>query len=478
MNFAMIFYVLGWILNFNAVFLLLPLVTAVIYREDAWISFAASIIISLIAGLCIVHKKPKKTILYAKEGFVIVAVSWIVLSLFWSFPYMMTGAIPSFVNALFESVSGLTTTGASILTEVESLPKSILLWRNFSNWIGGMGVLVFVMAILPLSGGSNVYMMKAESPGPSVGKLVPHVKATAKILYGIYIVMTMITFFLMRCGGMNNFDALTAAFATAGTGGFGVKNDSFGSCSVFCQAATTVSMILFGVNFNVYYLLLKRRWKEAWKISEWKIYICIILAAAGIILIDTKGMFSSIGDAVNRVFFQVATIITTTGFATDDFNQWPELSKTVLVLLMFIGACAGSTGGGIKISRLSIWVKTIIKELDVIVHVRNVKKVKLDGKAVEHEVIRSVNVYFAAYILIFVLSLFLITFDEFDLITNFTSVAATLNNIGPGLGMTGPAGNFSEFSNVSKLVLAFDMLAGRLELFPMLILFAPSTWKK
>lgn len=478
MNFAMIFYILGWILNFNAIFLVLPLVTAWIYQEQAWISFAVSIVISLTAGLCIIYRKPRKKTLYAKEGFIIVAVTWIVLSIFWSFPYMMTGAIPSFVDAVFESASGLTTTGASILTQVESLPKSVLLWRNFSNWIGGMGVLVFVMAILPLSGGSNMYMMKAESPGPSVGKLVPHVKTTAKILYGIYIVITLIAFLCLRFGGMDTFDALTAAFATAGTGGFAIKNDSFGSYPAICQALTTIFMILFGVNFNVYYLLIKKRWREAWKISEWKIYFGIILAAAGIILIDTKGMFHSISDAVNKVFFQVGTIITTTGFATDDFNQWPELSRTVLVFLMFIGACAGSTGGGIKVSRLCIWVKTIIKELDVIVHVRNVKKVKLDGKAVGHEVMRSVNVYFAAYILIFVLSLFLITFDEFDLITNFTSVAATLNNIGPGLGMTGPAGNFSQFSDVSKIVLIFDMLAGRLELFPMLILFAPSTWKK
>lgn len=478
MNFAMILYMLGWILNFNAIFLILPLVTAFIYQEDTWFSFVVSILISLIFGLCIVHKKPKKTMLYAKEGFIIVAVSWIILSIFWSIPYMLTNTIPSFTDALFESVSGLTTTGASILKEVESLPKSVLMWRNFSNWIGGMGVLVFVMAILPLSGGSNMYMMKAESPGPSVGKLVPHVRATAKILYSIYIVMTFITFLFLLFGGMSVFDALTAAFATAGTGGFGVRNDSFTSYPVFCQVVTTISMILFGVNFNVYYLLTKRRWKEAWHISEWKIYICIILVAGGIILADTKGMFYSIEDAINKVFFQVGTIITTTGFATDDFNQWPELSRTVLVMLMFIGACAGSTGGGIKISRLSIWVKTIIKELDVIVHVRNVKKVKLDGKTVEHEVIRSVNVYFAAYILIFVLSVFLITFDEFDLITNFTSVAATLNNIGPGLGLSGPSGNFSGFSNPSKLVLIFDMLAGRLELFPILILFAPSTWKK
>lgn len=478
MNFAMIIYILGWILNFNALFLVLPLITAFVYREQTWVSFLISIVISLAAGLCIVRRKPEKTVLYAKEGFIIVAVSWIVLSIFWAVPYMLTGAIPSFIDALFESVSGLTTTGASILPEVESLPKSVLMWRNFSNWIGGMGVLVFVMAILPLSGRSNMYMMKAESPGPSVGKLVPHVKATAKILYGIYIAMTLITFLFLLYGGMDCFNALTGAFATAGTGGFGVKNDSFGSYPVFCQVVTTVSMILFGVNFNVYYLLLKRRWKEIWNISEWKIYFCVILIAAGIILADTRGMFDGVGDAVNKVFFQVGTIITTTGFATDDFNLWPELSRTVLVFLMFIGACAGSTGGGIKISRLTIWIKTIIKELDVIVHVRNVKKVKLDGKVVEHEVIRSANVYFAAYILVFVLSLFVITFDEFDLITNFTSVAATLNNIGPGLGLSGPAGNFSGFSSVSKLMLIFDMLAGRLELFPILILFAPSTWKK
>lgn len=478
MNYAMIIYIIGWILNFNAAFLLLPLGTAFLYGESEWSAFVVTIVLSLTVGLLITHKKPERKTLYAKEGFIIVAVSWIVLSIFWSVPYMLSGAIPCFVDALFESVSGLTTTGASILTEVESLPKSILIWRSFSNWIGGMGVLVFVMAVLPLSGGSNMYMMKAESPGPSVGKLVPHVRGTAKILYQIYIVITVVGFLLLILGGMSVFDAVNAAFATAGTGGFGIKNDSFAGYSPYCQAVITVFMVLFGVNFNVYYLLLKKRMKEVWNISEWKIYFCIILAAAGIILVDTWGMFESVGEAVNKAFFQVGTIITTTGFATDDFNQWPEISRTILVLLMFIGACAGSTGGGIKVSRLSIWLKTIFKELEVIVHVRNVKKVKLDGKAVEHEVIRSVNVYFAAYIMLFVLSVFLVTFDELDLVTNFTAVAATLNNIGPGLGLVGPTGNFSVFSSFSKLVLIFDMLAGRLELFPLLILFAPSTWKK
>lgn len=478
MNYTMIVYILGWILNFSAAFLLLPLATAFVYGENEWSMFALSVLINLAAGFLFTHKKPKKKTLYAKEGFVIVAVSWIVLSIFWSIPYMLTGAIPSFIDAVFESVSGLTTTGASILTEVESLPRSVLIWRSFSNWIGGMGVLVFVMAVLPLSGGSNMYMMKAESPGPSVGKLVPHVRSTAKILYSIYIAITVLGFLFLLLGGMPVFDAVNAAFATAGTGGFGIKNDSFTRYSPYCQAVITIFMILFGVNFNVYYLLLKKRWKEIWNISEWKIYLGIIFVAAGIITVDTWGMFDGLGDALNKAFFQVGTIITTTGFATHDFNSWSELSRTILVLLMFIGACAGSTGGGIKVSRLTIWLKTILKELDVIVHVRNVKKVKLDGKAVEHEVIRSVNVYFAAYLLVFVASVFLVTFDEMDLVTNFTAVAATLNNIGPGLEMVGPTGNFSVFSGFSKLVLIFDMLAGRLELFPLLILFAPSTWKK
>jgi len=478
MNISVIIFTLGWILVFTAAFMLLPIAASFIYHESVGFIFFALMILYLAAGLLIVRKKPKKKGFFAKEGFVTVSLSWIVLSVCWSVPYMLTGAIPSFVDALFESVSGLTTTGASILPAVESLPRSVLLWRSFSNWIGGMGVLVFMMAILPLSGGSNMYMMKAESPGPSVGKLVPHVRATAKILYMIYICITIVLFALLLLGGMSIFDAVNAVFATAGTGGFGIKNDSFGSYSTYCQAVITIFMIVFGVNFNVYYLLLKKRTKEAWHISEWRIYLLIILIAGGLILFDTRGMFKTVGDAVNHVYFQVATIITTTGFATQDFNQWPEISRTVLVLLMFIGACAGSTGGGIKVSRLTIWIKTIIKELDVVVHVRNVKKVKLDGKAVEHEVIRSVNVYFAAYILVFVLSQFIITFDGHDLVTNFTAVAATMNNIGPGLGLVGPMGNFSIFSDLSKLVLSFDMLAGRLEIFPMLILFAPGTWKK
>jgi trk system potassium uptake protein TrkH len=478
MNYAMILYILGWILNFTAIFMIVPCVTALCFHETAWFSFLVAILISLTAGLFVVRKKPKNTTLYAKEGFIIVAFSWIVISLFWALPYLISGAIPNAVDAWFESVSGLTTTGASILNDIEAVPKSILLWRSFSNWIGGMGVLVFIMAILPLSGGSNMYMMKAESPGPSVGKLVPHVKTTAKILYSIYIAMTIFMFLCLKIAGMKSFDAVNAALATAGTGGFGIKNDSFQSYPVVCQVITTIFMIAFGVNFNVYYLLLKKRFKEIWKISEWWIYLLVILGAVLIILYDTKGMFSGIGDALNKVFFQVATIISTTGFSTDDFNLWPEMSRTVLVFLMFIGACAGSTGGGIKISRFTIWIKTIFKELDVIVHVRNVKKVKMDGKVVEHEVIRSVNVYFAAYMLIFAISVFLLTFDELDLVTNFTSVAATINNIGPGLELTGPAGNFSVFSWYSKLVLIFDMLAGRLELFPLLILFAPGTWKK
>jgi len=478
MNYAAILYTLGWIFNITAVFLLLPLATAIIYQEQTWYVFIITMTLYCGLGFLFTRKKPQKKSIYSKEGFVIVACSWLVLSVCWSIPYVLSGVIPSFVDALFESVSGLTTTGASILTEVESLPKSILMWRSFSNWIGGMGVLVFMIAILPLSGGSNMYMMKAESPGPSVGKLVPHVRTTAKILYGIYFGITLLLFLLLLFGGMNVFDAMNAAFATAGTGGFGIKNDSFGSYSMYCQAIITIFMILFGVNFNVYYLLLKKRYKETWKIFEWKLYFIIILAAGVIILADTWGMFKSVEDAVNHVYFQVATVITTTGFSTQDFNLWPEMSRTILVFLMFIGACAGSTGGGIKVSRLTIWVKTIIKELDVVVHVRNVKKVKLDGKAVEHEVIRSVNVYFAAYILIFAISQFLITLDGNDLITNFTAVAATMNNIGPGLGMVGPAGNFSFFSDLSKIVLSFDMLAGRLELFPMLILFAPGTWKK
>ncbi len=478
MNYRMILYSLGWILNFEALFLAPSLIVALIYRESAGISILITAVICAAVGSLIVLRKPKRLKIFAREGFIITALSWILLSIFGALPFVMSGYIPSMVDAVFEVASGFTTTGASILTDVEALPHCLLFWRSFTHWVGGMGVLVFIIAVLPLAGGSNMYLMKAESPGPSVKKLVPQVKSTATILYKLYIAITVLELVVLLLGRMPLFDAITLTFGTAGTGGFGVLNDSVGSYTVFQQVVITIFMILFGVNFNAYYLLYKHRVKDALKNSEIITYFCIIIAAIVMITINICSMYGSVGMALKDAAFQVGSIITTTGYSTTDFNLWPAFSRTILVMLMFCGACAGSTGGGIKVSRIVMAFKTVIKELDYFIHPNNVRKVKVDGKQVEHTVIRSVNVFVMAYLFVFAASLLLITLDNLDLVTNFTAVAATINNIGPGLGLVGPAANYSLYSPFAKIVLTFDMIAGRLELFPVLILFSWHTWKR
>ena len=477
MNYKMIKNVLGWILLFEAGFMLVPLITAIIYQEKAFFSFLISIAICLPVGLLLAFKRPKDTTLYSREGFLIVSLSWIALSIFGAVPFVASGAIPDFIDALFETVSGFTTTGASILSNVEILPRSILIWRSFTHWVGGMGVLVFVMAFLPLSGGNNMHIMKAESPGPSVSKLVPKVKTTALILYSIYFVLTMLQFIILSFGEMTAFEALNTAFSTAGTGGFGFKNDSMAGFSAFSQITVTVFMILFSINFNAFYLLLLFRFKDAFN-SEVKCFLCVVFTAIAAITINIRGMFDSLGEAIRHVSFTVASIISTTGFATVDFDVWPEFSKNCIILLMFIGACAGSTGGGLKISRLIILIKGMGKELRNLIHPRQVKKITIDSRPIEHEVVRSTNVYMITYLLIFVVSMIAISFDNHDFITNFSAVAATINNVGPGFEMVGPTQNFAFFSAPAKIVLSLTMLAGRLELFPMLLLFSPSTWRK
>ncbi len=478
MNYGMIIYILGCVLSFEAVFLFPSCLVAVIYREQAgWGCFWAAALCAAV-GFLLTRKRPKNRAIYAKEGFVVVAFSWIVLSIFGALPFVFSGAIPSMVDALFETVSGFTTTGASILSDVEALPKCIQFWRSFTHWIGGMGVLVFVMAVIPLSGGNSVYLMKAESPGPSVEKLVPNVKQTAFILYAMYIVITVIEFVILVLGKMPVFDSLLLTFGTAGTGGFGIKNDSLGSYTDFQQIVITIFMILFGINFNAYYFIYRKKWKDACRMTEVRAYLLIILTAIVLISMNTRGMFASLFQTVKHSAFQVASIITTTGYSTVDFDLWPAFSKTILVVLMFIGACAGSTGGGMKVSRFIIWLKAVVKELDYVIHPRNIRQLSMDGKPIERPTLRSVNVFLFTYILIFALSLLLISLENKDMTTNFTAVAATLNNIGPGLSLVGPMGNFGVFSDWSKLVLIFDMLAGRLELFPMLILFSPNTWKR
>lgn len=478
MNYKVVAYILGWVLNIEAAFMTIPLLVSFIYKEgDKGMAFLWVILGAAAVGTLLVIKKPKDTNFYLKEGFVTVALSWILMSAVGAIPFVINGDIPRFVDAFFETVSGFTTTGASILSNPEGLARCSMFWRCFTHWIGGMGVLVFLLAIVPMAGGTHMNLMKAESPGPSVGKIVPKVKNNAIFLYSIYIVMTIVMVIFLLAGDMSFYDSLCTAFGTAGTGGFGLYNDSFMSQSPYIQWVVTVFMILFGVNFGVYFLIATGRWKEAFKHEEARTYFGIIFVAAAIMFIDLRDVIEGAGNALRHIFFQIGSIMTTTGFGSVDFELWPSTSKTVLVLLMFVGACAGSTGGGIKVARIVILFKTFIKEIISFLHPRSVKKVKIEGKVVEHETLRATNVYFATFMFMFVGSILLISMEGYDLITNFTAVAATINNIGPGLSLVGPTGNFEFFSDFSKLVLSFNMLAGRLELFPLLLLFCPSVWK-
>lgn len=477
MNFSMIRYILGCVLKIEAAFMLIPCLTALIYREKDGFIYLAVAIGSAFIGQIMSLRKPKHNVFYLKEGCVATSLSWLIMSLFGSLPFIFTGAIPSFTDAMFETVSGFTTTGASILPEVESLSHCNMMWRSFTHWIGGMGVLVFLLAIIPMSGGSHINLMRAESPGPSVGKLVPKIKHTARILYLIYLGLTILQAILLIIGKMPVFEAINTAVATAGTGGFGIKNDSFASYSPYLQWVTTIFMILFGVNFNVYYLILLRKFKKAFFVEEVRYYFIMIFAATGIITLNLIETSTNAFKALTDASFQVASLVSSTGFASADFDQWSGTCRTVLMLIMFVGACAGSTGGGIKVSRFVVMVKTVIKELHSYIHPKSVKKIKLEGKEVEHEVVRSINVYFMTFFILFALSVFLLSFDGHDLVTNFTATLATMNNIGPGLELVGPTQNFAFFSDFSKYVLIFNMLAGRLELFPLLLLFHPGTWK-
>lgn len=478
MNRKMLRYILSWILKMEGILMVFPALTGALYQEKQGIIYILCGLVCVGIGFLMAHRKPDNMEIYPRDGFVAVALGWILLSVFGCLPFMITGEIPFFVDALFEIVSGFTTTGASILTEVESLSHASLFWRSFSHWIGGMGVLVFILAILPMKGGSVMNLMKAESPGPSVSKFVPRVRGTAKLLYQIYIVMTVVLIVTLIVSGMEVFDSVTLAFGAAGTGGFAVLNTGCADYSAVQQWILTIGMILFGVNFNFYYLILCRNVKAAVRSQEVRAYFLLILAAVAAISVNTSGMYPNVEETVRHAAFQVGSIITTTGFSTVDFNLWPQFSKTILLILMFIGACAGSTGGGIKVSRILILLKTVKKELLSIAHPRSIKKIRFDGHVVEHEVLRSVNVFVIVYMTIFAVSLLLVSLDEFSLETNFSAVAATINNIGPGFDKVGPMANFSGYSPFSKLVLIFDMLAGRLELFPMLILFCPSTWKR
>ncbi len=478
MNRSMIIYVLGTVLKLTGIFLFIPVICSLIYHEQEGLPFFVTGLCSVGLGTLATLHKPENTVFFLREGCIATALSWILLSIVGAVPFFLTGEIPSFLDALFETVSGFTTTGASILPDVEAMSKTALLWRSFTHWIGGMGVLVFLLAIIPMTGGGTINLMRAESPGPSVGKLVPKIRYTARILYGIYMVLTVSMLIILIISGMPVFDSICTSLGTAGTGGFGVKSDSVASYSGILQWIVTIFMILFGINFNGYYLLLQKEWKKALSMEEIRAYLLIIVSATAIITVNVADRFSSIGDALTAAAFQVGSIITTTGFSTVDFDKWPDLSRGILVLLMFIGACAGSTGGGIKVSRILFLFKNTRHQIFAYLHPKSVRPIKMDGHTSDNETIMGIQSFFAAYLLIFVCSIFPLLACGSDLITSFTAVAATINNIGPGLGAVGPMNNFADLNCISKIVLIFDMLAGRLELFPLLVLFSPAIWNE
>ena len=485
MNYGIIKRTLGFLLIFEAIFFAVPAIVAIVCQEREIFDFLLAMLVSVAVGGILLIGKPKRNTLYAKEGIVIVAASWLLMSLIGALPFVFSGAIPSYIDALFETASGFTTTGATILSgeQIEALPQSLLMWRSFTHWLGGMGVLVFIMAFLPLcAGGNNINILRAESPGPSVGKLVPKMRSTAGILYLIYTGLTVLEFIFLVFGEMTVLEALNTAFATAGTGGFGVRADSLGGYSSYTQIVVTVFMVLFSINFTSYFFILRGKFKDAFN-TEVCVFLGIVATAIALIslnlcLTESAAYDYTTGEAVKHSAFSVAAVISTTGFTTVDFNLWPTFSKTILVLLMFVGACAGSTGGGMKVSRMLILFKGATHEMKRMLHPKQIKKITLDKRIVDHEVVRGVNSYLIAFFGVYILSMLLVGLEGYDIVTTFTSVAATINNIGPGLNLVGPSGNFAFFNDFSKIVFIFDMLAGRLEIFPMLLLFAPSTWRK
>ena len=478
MNYQMIGYVIGRILLTEAVLLVPPMLTAFLYGESV-LPFLLPAILLAAVGLVIGLKRPRKTALYARDGFAVVALAWVLMSAFGALPFVLSGDIPNYIDAFFETVSGFTTTGASILTAVEPLSRGGLFWRSFTHWVGGMGVLVFVMAILPMTDGHGMHLMRAEVPGPSVGKLVSRMSDTAKILYSIYFFMTILLIVLLMAGGMPLFDACIHSFGTAGTGGFSSRNLSVGAYnSAYFDIIIGIFMLLFGVNFNLYYFLLVKRFRDVFRSEELRAYLFIVTASVLAIAANIVHMYGSVGTSLRHAFFQVSSIITTTGYATADFNLWPTFSKGILVVLMFVGACAGSTGGGIKVARIVILTKASFADMRKMLHPNAVTTVRFEEKPLTDRSVRSVYQYIAVYLLVFVASFLLLSLEGFDLVSTFTALAACINNIGPGLEMVGPMGNFSAFSPAAKLLLSFDMLVGRLEIFPMLLLFAPSIWKR
>ncbi|MGL5087506.1 MAG: TrkH family potassium uptake protein [Clostridium sp.] len=480
MNYKVVLKVLGNVLKYELLLLIIPLLISLYYREGEAGAFLATIIVMAPISFFLCKIKTKKNDIYAKEGFLTVGLAWLLISIVGAIPFVISGAIPSFIDAFFETVSGFTTTGASILTEIQSLPRGILFWRSLTHWIGGMGFLIFILALIPSLGSNTIHLLKAESPGPNPGKIVPKIKETAKILYIIYFVLTVVQTILLMFTGLSLYDAALHAVGTAGTGGFSSLNNSVaGFNNPAAEWIITIFMLLFGVNFALYFQIIKGNIKSVFKSEELKYYFLMVFVSIILItinILDFNG--GNLGESVRQSSFQVASIITTTGYATVDFNLWPTLSKMILMIIMLVGAMAGSTGGGIKTIRIVIMFKTIKREINKILHPKRIKSVKIDGKVVEEETISGVFLFIGAYVIISLIAMIIVAFDGFDMVTTTSSVIATMSNIGPGFELVGASGNFAAFSPLSKIVLSFCMLAGRLEIYPMLIMFSSSLWRK
>ena len=478
MNFSLIFRMVGWVLVALAALLLLPLICAACYGESIFPYLYTILLSGALGTSAVVFIRPRKKTLYAREGYLTTALTWIVVSLFGCLPFLFSGAIPHFADAFFETVSGFTTTGSTILSNVETLPRGILFWRSFTHWIGGMGVIVFIMAILPSAGGGSVHIMKAEVPGTSFGKMAPKLKVTAKWLYYIYIALTLIMVVFLLCGGMSFYDALVHAFGTAGTGGFSVYNASIGHFnSLYIDVVVTVFMLLFGINFNIFFLLILRDIKPILKSDEMWTYLGVVTGATLLIAANITSLYKNFAEALRYSSFQVASITTTTGYATADYSQWPMFSQIILVLLIFCGACGGSTGGGIKITRILLMFKKLRRDLHQMIHPRSVKAIRLNGKQVEESTLSDLSAYMTAYLFIAFAGLLLIALDVGDFATSFTAMATCLNNVGPGLGLVGPTGNFGFFADGTKYILSILMLFGRLEIFPLLLSLSPVLYR-
>lgn len=477
MNRRIVFQTVGRILMAEALFLLLPLAVACYYRESSALSILIAAAIACVVALLLKRLfRPHNKVIYAKEGFAIVALAWLLMSAVGALPFVISGEIPAYIDAFFETASGFSTTGASILTDVESMSRGLLFWRSFTHWLGGMGILVFVMAILPNVTDRSIHIMRAEMPGPIVGKLVPRVKDTAKILYLIYIAFTVLETVLLTIGGMPLFESIVHSFGTAGTGGFGVRADSIAGYAPHLQWIIIIFMLLFGINFNLYYLILIKRLRNVVHSTELWVYFAIIGVSTTLITANIYKLYGSFSESIRLSLFQVSSIITTTGYATADFDLWPQLSRALIFILMFVGACAGSTGGGLKISRIILFFKMIKRELQRLIHPRSVSAVRFEGKTIEDETLSNVGNYFVLYIICIIAVFFLLSFDHFSFETNFSAAVSCFNNIGPGFGAVGPTLNYAAYSPFSKLVLSFAMLFGRLEIFPLIIALTPSTW--